>query len=113
VISKEVLESMYLTKSVYDIARESGVSRPTVYAWMKRYGIERKTTRMTMKCHFCGKDKIILKKVFELSKRNFCRKGCYTAYMKTPEFREELNKARIEKAQASEVRVKAGLERGC
>lgn len=40
-ISKETLEKLYHSeKSVFDIAKSLGVSRPTIHCWVKRYNIQ-------------------------------------------------------------------------
>lgn len=108
-IPKPDLEDLYGVMSITEISDKLSVSRPTVYSWLRKYGIDIKPTKVEIVCHTCRGKKLILISVFVLSEKHFCCKSCYTDYLRSDEHRAEQDRKRVARVEQKERNTKAGL----
>lgn len=108
-ILKPDLETLYSTMSITEISAELSVSRPTVYSWLRKHGIERKDTKVEIVCHTCRGKKWILKTVFALSEKHFCCKLCHIDYLRSDEYRAEQDRKRVAMVEQEEWNTKARI----
>ena len=92
------LETWYLQdhKTLAEIGTIMGVSRQAVHARMRRHHIDTsRGERVLANCYSCGQAISVTRKRFLATAKHFCNAAHYTAYLRTPEFKQLMADKRL------------------
>ena len=69
--------------TMIELAIEHGVTRQAVWKFLKSVGVETIKGPVLVTCNACGKEILRTKARIRRTRRNFCNRRCYTAYLET------------------------------